>query len=188
MPRAPRFVAALLVAAAGSTAACGSRRVASTPVRPGESLIVLLPDEGGSVGRATIATKSGSVELRGRRDGTRVVAQQAPAQVTRLSEGQIREIFGEALEALPPPPRRFTLNFQFESNELTDGSKQLLPGILEVVRERAVPDVAVVGHTDTMGSPTANYALGLKRAIMVRDLLVEAGLNASYIEVLSHPR
>jgi outer membrane protein OmpA-like peptidoglycan-associated protein len=37
-----------------------------------------------------------------------------------------------------------------------------------------------------MGTPQANIELGLKRASMVRNLLVEAGLTPSAIEVTSH--
>jgi outer membrane protein OmpA-like peptidoglycan-associated protein len=37
-----------------------------------------------------------------------------------------------------------------------------------------------------MGDPGANLALGLRRAISVRDILVEAGLAPSTIAVSSH--
>ena len=37
-----------------------------------------------------------------------------------------------------------------------------------------------------MGTQQANFALGLKRAISVRDLLVKAGLDGSTIDVTSH--
>ena len=37
-----------------------------------------------------------------------------------------------------------------------------------------------------MGDPRANLALGLKRAISVRNMLVAAGLAPSTIEVASH--
>jgi outer membrane protein OmpA-like peptidoglycan-associated protein len=46
--------------------------------------------------------------------------------------------------------------------------------------------VMVVGHTDTMGAPKANIELGLDRATTVRALLVQAGLDASTVEVISH--
>ena len=36
-----------------------------------------------------------------------------------------------------------------------------------------------------MGTQQANYGLGLKRAMMVRNLLVDAGLNSSTIDVTS---
>jgi outer membrane protein OmpA-like peptidoglycan-associated protein len=84
-----------------------------------------------------------------------------------------------------PPPLHFTLHFRFESDRLTDEALALLPKILQNVKERAVPDVLVIGHTDTAGSADANLALGLMRAMAIRDLLVQAGLHPSAIDVLS---
>jgi outer membrane protein OmpA-like peptidoglycan-associated protein len=49
-----------------------------------------------------------------------------------------------------------------------------------------VPEVSVVGHTDTTGTSRSNVELGMKRGIMVQGLLVQAGLNSSAIEVTSH--
>ena len=49
-----------------------------------------------------------------------------------------------------------------------------------------MPEVTVVGHTDTMGSPQANIQLGLKRASTVRSILVDAGLDPALVEVTSH--
>jgi outer membrane protein OmpA-like peptidoglycan-associated protein len=54
------------------------------------------------------------------------------------------------------------------------------------VRERPVPDLIIIGHTDTTGTSAANVELGRTRALMVRGLLVEAGVNAAVIEVASH--
>ena len=95
-------------------------------------------------------------------------------------------MFGAALAALPPAPRHFTLYFRFESDELTDESRALVPEILQTVKSAADPGGRrrrAHGHD---GGSRANIALGLKRAISVRDLLVEAGLAASTIEVTSH--
>ena len=106
--------------------------------------------------------------------------------VGKLSKGDVKTIFGDALAALPPSPRRFTLFFRFESDELTDESRALVPEILKTVKAHAVPDVVIVGHTDTMGTPQANFELGLKRAMMVKSLLVDAGLDAATLDVTSH--
>ena len=95
-------------------------------------------------------------------------------------------MFGAALAALPPPASYFTLYFQFESDELTSESRALMREILAAVKNRALPEVAVVGHTDTMGTASANLQLGLKRAATVRKLLIDAGLGASLIDVTSH--
>jgi outer membrane protein OmpA-like peptidoglycan-associated protein len=176
-------VAALLAL----SVACGPKRIAVPSSRPGQDLIVLLPDsESGVTGRARVSNQAGSVDLDAARAATRVAALEPPAPVRTLSEGDVKSMFGSALSALPPAPRHFTLYFRFESDELTDESRALVPEILKTVSARSVPEVAVVGHTDTTGAPKANFKLGLKRAATVRDLLVKAGLDASYIEVTSH--
>ena len=49
-----------------------------------------------------------------------------------------------------------------------------------------MPDVTVVGHTDTTGTAQANIELGRSRATLIRDRLVAAGLDASLVSVASH--
>ena len=51
---------------------------------------------------------------------------------------------------------------------------------LEIAR-RPVPDVMVIGHTDTVGSDSANDAIALRRAEMIRSQLVERGVPAANI-------
>ena len=167
----------LVSVAALSGSACAAK---------GRALIVLLPDpEVAIVGRANVENKSGSVDLASARDATRVRTNARPSAVTTMTDAEVQEIFGEALAALPPPTRRFVLNFRFESDDLTDQSRSLLPEILRVVRGHPFASVVVTGHTDTTGSHEANFALGLKRAASVRSLLIAAGLAAAQIEVSS---
>jgi outer membrane protein OmpA-like peptidoglycan-associated protein len=183
----PRPLAiALAVTVAAVAVACGPKRVAE-PVAPGQALIVLLPDaDSNTVGQATIWNKSGSAELKGERDSVSVAANRPPGPVTKISNEDVERLFGAALAALPPEPRNFTLYFKFESDELTEESAELVPSVLEAVKSRSDPEVAVVGHTDTMGQPKANVELGMKRAAFVRTLLVEAGLDPATVEVVSH--
>ncbi len=54
------------------------------------------------------------------------------------------------------------------------------------MKRLAVPEVVVVGHTDTLGDAKANITLGLKRATSVRSVLVDAGIAPALIEVASH--
>ena len=179
-----RAFGAWIAIAVSIATACGPKHI-SSPVRPGQDVIVLLQDsDTKSTGAAGVSNPLGSVDLAAERDAALVSSGRAPV-LTKLSPADVQRMFGDALSALPPAPRRFTLFFRFESDELTDQSQALIPQILGVVKEHAVQDVVVVGHTDTMGTQQANYGLGLKRAMMVRNLLVQAGLNGSTIEATS---
>lgn len=179
-----RLLAMALVAA--SALACGPKRVAE-PIEPGHALIVLVADpESHTVGQATIWNKLGSADLTRERDAVVVAPNRRPGPVTRIGNDELERLFGAALAALPPEPRSFTLYFKFESDELTDESARLVASVLSVVKQRPDPEVAVIGHTDTMGLAKANVELGLKRAQFVRNLLVDAGVDVATIELLSH--
>jgi outer membrane protein OmpA-like peptidoglycan-associated protein len=181
--------ALLVTIAVVLAAACSPKRVAqpTQPTRPTPpTLIVLLPDpDSGVTGRARVSNELGSADLDAPRAATRVTAGGPPGLVSTLSAADVKRLFGDALAALPPAPRHFTLRFRFESDALTAESTALVPEILRTVKGLPVPEVVVVGHTDTMGEARANLALGLKRATTVRDLLVEAGLARSTVEVTS---
>ena len=173
------------IVVAGFVSACGPPRV-RTPQRPGQAQTVLLPDSDSKiVGRATVSNASGSATLEAARESTVVSAGEPPAPITVLSESEVDRLFGDALNALPPAPQRFTLYFRFESDALTEESRALIPEILKAVRERPVPDLIIVGHTDTTGTAAANFELGRTRALMIRSILVEAGVNA-VMDITSH--
>lgn len=171
-------------------AGCGSKRVApaAPPTAvPAPTLIALLPDpETNVTGRIRVFNEFGSINLSTPAASLRTVAGAAPRTVTTLSSEDVKRLFGEALAALPPAPKHFILQFNFESDTLTDASTSLLPAILEAVKALPVPEVVIVGHTDTMGDRKSNMALGLKRAMRVHDILRGAGLAAGMLDVTSH--
>jgi outer membrane protein OmpA-like peptidoglycan-associated protein len=189
--RRPRRPAVLLAVSAAVTAAvagvaCGAKKI--PPVDPrGRDQVVLLPDaDSGTTGRSIVSSGADSIELSAPRQSTMVAVGQAPSPVTVLSESDVRRIFGNALAALPPAPTHFTLFYRFDSDELTDESRALVPKILDAVKSRPVPEVMIIGHTDTIGTAASNEALGMRRAIAVKSMLVEAGLDESFLEVTSH--
>jgi outer membrane protein OmpA-like peptidoglycan-associated protein len=183
----PRPLAVLIAAlAAGVAAGCGPKRIQSV-ARPGDTTVALLPDPGdGAVGRATVSNPAGATELVGARETATVSLNRAPTAVTAISEADVQRIFGGALSALPPAAQNFVLFFRFESDELTDESRALVPQIMAAVKGRPFPEVAVVGHTDTTGTAAANIELGLRRANAIRAILIAAGIDASVIETTSH--
>jgi outer membrane protein OmpA-like peptidoglycan-associated protein len=154
----------------------------------GHDIVALLQDpETRKVGRAVVSSPLGwSVELKDKRTAIRAVIGQPPSVTFKLSEAQVQQLFGDALAALPPAPLHFLLYFSSGSDQLTPASARLLPEFLSVVKSRSVPDVTVVGHTDTTGTAQANIDLGRSRATIIRDRLVAMGLDGSIVSVTSH--
>jgi len=193
MPRIvnPRAAWLLLTvsALAGGCRTAHPAAAKSTPPAPATppALIALLPDpDSGITGRARVSNEFGAANLSAARASTIVNADHAPGPVTVMSDADVTRLFAGVLAALPPEPKHFTLYFKFESDALTDESSEKVPEILKAVKLLSVPEVVVVGHTDTLGDATANVALGLKRAMTVRNVLVEAGIVPAMIEVASH--
>jgi outer membrane protein OmpA-like peptidoglycan-associated protein len=173
------------------TAACASTKTARAPEAPkprtGQDLVVLLSDPStGAVGQASVSNPHGQVKLDEARERTLVGDGAAPTEPVVLSERDAEHLFGAVLESLPPEPRHFTLYFRFESEELTDESRQLVQEVVREVKTRPVPDVVAIGHTDTTGAARGNVQLGLRRANAVRTILVDAGLSRSAVSVTSH--
>src|SRR5258708_5064356 len=184
--RAP-FVA--LVAATMLVAGCGGKRApqAAPATQPPPALIALLPDpDTGITGKIRVSNEFGALPVVTPRGSTLVRADGAPGAVTEMNEADVTRIFGAALAALPPPPKHFTLYFKFESDTLTDESSRQIAEVLDAVKRLAVPEVVVIGHTDSMGDARTNVALGMKRALAVRKVLLDAGLAADMIQVASH--
>ena len=175
------------VALAAIVAAAGACRPKVAPAPARADLIVLVPDpEDGRIGSATVSTAQGSVDLTAANQATRVVAGGAPGAPAPMAPQEIQRLFGEAMAARPLPPRQFLLYFETGSDTLTPESQTLLAEIVDFVRQRPAPDASVIGHTDTTGDASANVELGMRRATLIRDLLVKSGLNLAHVDVASH--
>jgi outer membrane protein OmpA-like peptidoglycan-associated protein len=173
-------VAALLLMAAG----CARAR----PAPPGpREMVVLAPDpDSQDVGVLSVGTPDGVVTLDRPYLATTLAPGSPPSAPAVLPPDDVQRLFGDALAALPPPARRFLLYFATGDDTLTAESRAQVPEILATVRDRPVPDVSIIGHTDTTGAAAANVDLGLRRAALIRDLLVGAGLDIGGVEVASH--
>lgn len=126
---------------------------------------------------------AGSASLTQANEGMQVQLGSAPAV---LAAAEVQRIFGDALAAMPPPARRYLHYFESGSEALTPEARALGADILTTVQQRTRPDVSIIGHTDTTGVASANVVLGLRRAELVRDLLLGAGLDGDLVELASH--
>ena len=147
---------------------------------------MLLRDEDtGNLGSASVSTRFGSVTLNSERQVTRVRSNQPPVLIDVMSDTEVVESFGDALAALSLPTVRFTLQFRFDSVELTDEARHLALEMVDAVSERPFPEVTVVGHADAVGPRDVNFTLGMKRANTVRALFLSAGLDPNAVSVSS---
>lgn len=147
--------------------------------------VVLMPDPDGRVGQVLVANPAGAQTLSAARTGV-VAGRAAPEAPAPVAQERIAQVWGAALAAQPPPPAEFLLYFRTGGVDLTPPSVALIPQIVDRLRGWPFPRVAVAGHTDATGSDATNMALSRRRAAVVRDLLVAAGIPAAAIEVSSH--
>ena len=146
--------------------------------KPPNESVTVLPSADGHVG--TVVVQRG--------DARRVLNQpyatsQNGDPVAIANSDEVRGAFASTLQALPARPAVFTLNFITGTDELTEESKAELPKILEALKERPVPDVQVIGHTDTVGEYRTNDQLSAQRAETVKGFLVGIGIAAERIQV-----
>lgn len=73
--------------------------------------------------------------------------------------------------------------FNWDSYEVGSGALSVLDAVGQEVSKNPPNGVNVVGHADTSGDENYNQRLALKRANVVRDALVQRGVDASLIMV-----
>jgi len=141
--------------------------------------IVLLPNPAGQDTAVTVTQGTRQVVLAQPYAGARLSRGSAEAFPSNAQEVQVR--YGSALAARPLPPAQFTLFFVEGKDEFTDESKQIVDSVFAEIAKRPIPDVIVIGHTDSVGSDAANDALSRQRAEVVRAAFAARGLAADKV-------
>jgi outer membrane protein OmpA-like peptidoglycan-associated protein len=146
--------------------------------------IVLLEQDDGRTGSVVVSHAGRSASLDKAGAGLSLTAD-GPTPVT-VSPAQIKADFGAAMAAQPSAPQTFILYFEGSSASLTPASAKKVDDVRKAMSARRAPDVSIIGHTDRAGENTANEALGLTRAQVVRDMLAKEISAAVAVEVTSH--
>ena len=79
----------------------------------------------------------------------------------------------------------FEVRFDFNKAVIKPEYRDLIEKLATATQENKNIKVSVVGHTDTMGTKSYNYALGGRRAEAVQKMLIEYGIPASQIVAVS---
>lgn len=164
--------------------------VAAIPVLLGAcggQTIVLVADPEGHVGKAEVVTSGGKQRLERPGEMTRTSGgSNAPSAVSTADPAFIASTFAEALAIEPPPAQTFTLMFETGTATLTESSLKLIPAVVAASERRGAVSVSITSHTDATGSDKVNDALSLDRAMQVKTLLQQKGVNPRLISVSSH--
>jgi outer membrane protein OmpA-like peptidoglycan-associated protein len=163
---------AVLLLAAALAAGCAAPRPA---------LFAVIPGADGHVG-AIVVEGGGEKRLIDSAYGAQRIRADGSLEPARLDAAQVREQFGPTLAALPGKPAKFLLYFLEGKDELTPESRVELDRIFAELKRRPLPDIAVIGHTDTVGGLAYNDQLSRARADRLREMLVDLGIPADRIE------
>lgn len=148
----------------------------SRPTAPKETVVVL-PSADGHIGTVVVQRGDNRQVL----NQPYATSRSDEEKVVQLSAAEVKETFGTTLQALPARPSAFMLHFVIGTDELTPESKEELQKVLAALKDRPLPDVLVIGHTDTVGEMGWNDRLSLQRAETVKGFLVEIGIPAERI-------
>lgn len=144
--------------------------------------VVLLPHADGTTGAVVVKQGNQEVVLDTPYASAQSGSNGAPT-TGRESEESVRKQFGAALAAQPPAPVSFTVYFLIGSDEFTEESKATVNALLAEMARRPSPEIAVIGHTDRLGTDQTNDALSLQRAQRVKEMLIQRGVPAERISV-----
>ncbi len=150
------------------------------PHAPSRDTIVLLPEKNGRQTAVIVNNGGKQVTLDAPYSGARTGA--ADVQAYQSSPADVQAGFGSALAALPPRPVSFQLYFVEGSDVFTDETKRTVDQIFSEIAHRPAPEIAVIGHTDRVGSDQSNDALSLRRAELVRRELISRGIAPENIQ------
>lgn len=146
---------------------------------PATDRVILLPDADGKVGQVIVRGANTEQVLDQAYAATEIDAQ-GKFSPRREDAATVQARYGALLDARPPRPLSFTVNFVFGSaQELTPESGQVLEQLRNAIVSRPAPEITVIGHTDRVGSVEGNDALSLQRAKTVRDVLQASGIQSA---------
>lgn len=152
-----------------------------------KNYVVLLPNPDGTVGEIVVANKGGTQVIKQANFVSNADSfETEPTVPVRIAEEKVQEVFGKSLDALPQAPLHFTLYFEFDSNDLAKGSREILPEVVRTIQDSKITGVSVIGHTDAVGSRERNYILGLDRANFFKRILADHGISVDMIDISSH--
>jgi OOP family OmpA-OmpF porin len=155
-------------------AALGASGCASDPTA---NLVAVLPEADGHIGGVVVQDLDGGRTLLDQPyEAVGAASGSTAAEAVSVGRAEVGTVFRAALAAQPIPPASFLLYFENDSDVLTPPSQLAFEDVFSDIARRRAADIAVTGHTDTMGELAYNDGLALERARRVGSMLIARGL------------
>jgi len=99
-----------------------------------------------------------------------------------IPQGQGHPGWGEDPGALQAD----TVYFDFDSSVIKPSEKSKISAVADYLKSNAANAVKVEGHCDERGTEEYNRALGDRRALAIREELVNLGTDANRVDTISY--
>ncbi len=153
-------------------------------LKPHPKTSVILVENDKSRNAIVVSTQKGEVLVDKPYTEVDLKDKESPPSLPKpVSKAEVEKEFKNTLKMLPPKPVTLYLYFKKNSVRLTEESLEKLKSVLSVVKKRMPCRVDIIGHSDTVGDKEKNRILSLKRAKIIRDLLVKEGVDSSLLDV-----
>lgn len=138
-----------------------------------------------SIDAARARAEAEAAERARREAEARAAAEREAAERARMAaESRAR---AEAEAAVNTARRAFSaaIYFELDKSDLTADARAILDSKLALLRTNTNVRIRIAGHTDERGSDAYNIALGQRRAAAAKRYLVDNGIAADRIDVVS---
>lgn len=146
-------------------------------------LVVLVPDLDGTTGAVVVTNPRGRSSVLSKPYAMALLERGDRVEAPAVARDEVTKLFSYAIDAQPLRPLSFLLYFQQDTDEYTPESRGAFDKVFAEVARRKAAEVAVIGHTDRVGSIEYNDTLSLRRAERVRRDFVDRGIPTNAINV-----
>jgi len=114
------------------------------------------------------------------------IVEEKPALVSEVEEQPVQaQVI--AIKVKPPEPARTTtVLFDFDSSQLNEDDREIIRTHAKFLTENPEFIVKIEGHTDERGSQDYNKRLGVERANVIRNELIDQGVQSKQVAITSY--
>ena len=110
----------------------------------------------------------------------------APMTETRAAEASVKQEKNEGVQGTQLQSELQKIYFNFDSADLSEEARGVLSKNAELLSKQTALKVRIEGNCDERGSDEYNMALGERRAKAAKDYLVNLGVPAERLTVISY--